>query len=123
MERRRVPQVFAMEIQDRRMPMAAIKKYALVAATSAALLATASASPASAAWGHHHGGGGWGWGGFGAGLAFGALAAAPYYGGYYGGPYAYYGGPYYDDYAYGECYRRLVGHTRHGRPIYRRVCY
>ena len=41
-------------------------------------------------------GGGWGYygGGFAAGALLGGLLAAPYYGGYYGGPY-YYADPYY----------------------------
>jgi hypothetical protein len=52
-------------------------------------------------------------------LALGAIAASPYYGGYYGG------GPYY---GYGDgCYfrHRVVGYTAYGRPIVRpvRVCY
>jgi hypothetical protein len=50
------------------------------------------------------GGRGWGWGGLGAGLALGAVAAAPYY---YGYPYPYgYGYPYGYRYGYPGYYGR-----------------
>ncbi len=116
--------------------MSSIRKYALTCVAVAAL-AVGSAGTALA-YGHggghwgggggHWGGGHWGgghgywgggWGGFGAGLALGALATAPYWGGYGYAPYGYY-----DDYG-PECYirRRIV--IRHGVEYVRRVrvCY
>ncbi len=72
-----------------------MSKLVRVLAVAGLLAGAVAVAPteASAHWrgGHWHGGGwGWGAGAFGLGLA---LGAAPYYGGYYGGPYAYYGGP------------------------------
>src|SRR5690242_6624423 len=98
---------------------------AAAAALAIAVMPLATSSSASARpFGFHHGGafphGGWGHRGFGfgpalgAGLAFGALASAPYW---YSAPVG----------LYGDCVlrRRVVGHTYWGRPIVRfvRVCY
>ena len=98
-----------------------------IAATAALTLAVTPVITSSSAdarpFGFHHGGfhhGGWGHHGFGfgpalaGGLAFGALATAPYW---YSRPVG----------LYGDCVlrRRIVGHAYWGRPISRpvRVCY
>jgi hypothetical protein len=96
-----------------------------LAATAAIALAVAGTSPASAQRGFGHGfhgggwhgggwhggwrGGGWRHGGFwgpavAGGLAFGALAAAPYY------------------YGYG-CGDRVVGYDAYGQPVIADSCY
>jgi hypothetical protein len=88
----------------------------ILVAAAALLPQTASARPLGWHGGGWHGGwhrgGGWGWGaaGLGAGLALGAVATAPYYGGYYAYPpspyYAYPPSPYgyYPGYGYGYGY-------------------
>jgi hypothetical protein len=104
-----------------------LKKLGIAAAAALAIAATPVVTSSSAdarPFGFHGGGfhhGGWGHRGFGfgpalgAGLAFGALATAPYW---YSSPVGLYGG---------DCFirRRIVGHTYWGRPIFRpvRVCY
>src|SRR5436853_5800384 len=98
-----------------------LKKIGIAAAAALTLAVTPVVTSSSAdarPFGFHHGG--WGHRGFGfgpalgAGLAFGALATAPYW---YSRPVG----------LYGDCVirRRLVGHTYWGRPIVRlvRVCY
>jgi hypothetical protein len=94
-----------------------------IAAVAVVTLAISFPGAANAHW---HGGHGWGWGGFGVGLGTGLLfgaAAAPYYGGYYGGYGPYYA---YEPYPYGGCYiRRRLGHDYYGHAYWRRVrvCY
>ena len=87
----------------------------MLVAAAALLPQTASARPFGwhSGGGWHHGGG-WGWGaaGLGAGLALGAVATAPYYGGYYAYPPSPYG--YYPDY-YGYGY---PGYYGYGSPGY-----
>jgi hypothetical protein len=134
----RAPRIFAspidLRVQIRRYVMQKTKAltFGLMLVAAAALLPqTASARPFGwhgggwhggwhgggwhgGGWhgGWHHGGG-WGWGaaGLGAGLAFGALAAAPYYGGYYAYPPYPYG--YYPNYGYGYGY---PGYYDYGYP-------
>ena len=97
-------------------------------AAAAIVLAVSAASPASAQRGFGHGfhgggfgggfhggfrgggwrGGRWGWGpAAAAGLAFGAVAAAPYY---------------YDGYGYG-CGQQVVGYDAYGQPVIADGCY
>jgi hypothetical protein len=93
---------------------ASVRRLGIVAAILVAVAGTTVTLPdaAHARWGGgwhgggwHGGHGGWGWGGFGVGLGTGLLvgaATAPYWGGYYGGPFAYgYG---YGPYGYGPGY-------------------
>ena len=76
----------------------------MLVAAAALLPQTASARPFGWHGGGWHHGGGWGWGaaGLGAGLALGAIATAPYYGGSYVYPPSPYG--YYPEYSYGYGY-------------------
>ncbi len=104
-----------------------LKKIGIAAAAALTLAmaplvtsSSANARPFGFHGGYAHGGPGWGYRGFGygpalaGGLAFGALATAPYW---YGRPVG----------LYGDCLleRRIVGHTYWGDPIVRpvRVCY
>jgi len=102
-----------------------LKRLGIVAmsALSIAAASMATSSSAEARWGggfshggfHHFGHRGFGFGpALAGGLAFGALASAPYW---YSSPVG----------LYGDCVlrRRIVGHTYWGRPIVRlvRVCY
>ncbi len=101
-----------------------LKKIGIAAAAALTLAVTpvlTSSSADARPFGFHHGGfhhfghRGFGFGpALGAGLAFGALATAPYW---YSSPVG----------LYGDCVlrRRIVGHTYWGRPIVRlvRVCY
>src|SRR5262245_23506583 len=66
------------------------RKFA-IAVANVVVLASTTVGSAEARWGWRGGGWGWGWGGFGVGLGTGLLLAAatrPYWGGYYGYPYA-----------------------------------
>lgn len=92
------------------------KRLGVAAVTAVAIVGFAGSANAQ----HHHGGGGGFGPGFVGGLAAGAIiGGAPYYGGYYDGPYAYYGGPY----AYGGgCYiERHFVINRFGHRVIRRV--
>jgi hypothetical protein len=104
-----------------------LNKIKILAVAAAILGATGAVevTPANAAYmhgwnggGNWHGGGCWNcgggawWGpaiGLGAGLAFGALLAQPYYGGYYA---PYYGGYYAPRYAYAPRYRSSVAYCQ-----------
>ena len=92
--------------------MTTFKKIAAVALASATL-ATGFASSASAApWHHRHHG--WRGGAIAAGLLGGAVLGAALARPAYAAPVAY---------EEPECYRKHVGYTYSGRPIFRTVCY
>ncbi|MBV8446761.1 MAG: hypothetical protein JO357_04520 [Hyphomicrobiales bacterium] len=105
----------------------------MLAAAVAVMPQSASARPFGWHGGGWHGGGwrhggGWGWGaaGLGAGLALGALATAPYYGGYYAYPAYPYGYYDYPGYAYGYDYPYGYGYSTYPRCHYQgyvRVCH
>ena len=104
-----------------------LRRIAIAATAVAAVVAATAALPggAEARWhgGGGHGGwhrhGGWGWGGFGWGFApgFAIGVGAPFYGGYYGGPYSAYGG---------DCVMRrgwVIDRWGHRVLRWTRVCY
>lgn len=91
--------------------MTIFKKFAIVTMASATL-ATGFASTASAGpWHHRHHG--WRGGAIAAGLLGGAVLGAALARPAYAAPVAY----------EPDCYRKHVGYTAYGRPVFRTVCY
>ena len=105
--------------------LGSLRKLGLAAAAAVAIAGTTVAVPdvANARWGGgwHGGHGGFGWGGFGVGVGTEFLlgaATAPYWGGYYGGPYYGYGPAY--GYGYGPTYAAYGGPYTGGCYVTRR---